>query len=62
MIKVYITLHIYQKNPHMKKKKSVHHIQQGTVEETCTRIFGWICRPRRSSETFLGMLHCKQSN
>lgn len=21
MIKVYITLHIYQKNPHMKKKK-----------------------------------------
>lgn len=34
----------------MENKVSVHNIQQGTVEETCTRVFGWICRPRSSSE------------
>lgn len=38
----------------MENKISVHNIQQGTVEETCTRVFGWICRPRSSGE----MLEC----
>lgn len=56
--RIYITLHIIPNKlkPHMENKISVHNIQQGTVEDTCTRVFGWICRPRSSS--VVGMSHC----
>lgn len=35
---------------HRTKEEEVHNIQQGTEEESCTRVFGWTCRPRSSTE------------